>query len=88
MIDERHEPRLADFGLSKLMTEPDVNGNTTTLTSEFKGSLRWMSRERLGFSDHTDSMGVTYESDIWAFGMTVLVRVILHRSCDHPLILF
>lgn len=76
MIDERFEPRLADFGLSKLLTEVDGTC-TATETAGVLGSLRWMARELFD----TDG-GVTCESDIWAFGMTILVSSIDFRSAQ------
>lgn len=69
----RGEPRLADFGLSKLMTE--VQGEMGliiyTFTDALPGSVRWMARELIEATDVTPS--VSCESDIWAFGMTALV---------------
>ncbi|KAI5120533.1 hypothetical protein M0805_004541 [Coniferiporia weirii] len=65
LIDEHFEPRLADFGLSKLLTEASDTA-TATGTAELLGSARWMARELF-----LDSPGVTVESDIWAFGMTL-----------------
>lgn len=62
------EPRLADFGLSKILTEADGT-RTATETAGVLGSLRWMAKE-LFDSDR----GVTCQSDIWAFAMTALVR--------------
>lgn len=37
------------------------------------GSARWRAPEHID-----DSRGVTVEGDIWAFGMTVLVRCLLY----------
>ena len=68
LMDKRGEPRLAGFGLSKLMTE--VQGITTS-----SGSVRWMARELIEAESVAPSF--TRESDIWAFGMTMLVCVLL-----------
>lgn len=62
MIDGDFEPRISDFGLSKLLDEV----NTNTLTQNI-GSVRWTARELL-----MDQHSVTLESDIWAFGMLAL----------------
>ena len=62
MIDSHFEPRISDFGLSKLLDE----ANTNTLTQNI-GSVRWTARELI-----MDQHCVTVESDIWAFGMTAL----------------
>ena len=63
MIDSHFEPRISDFGLSKLLDE----ANTNTLTQNI-GSVRWTARELI-----MDQHCVTVESDIWAFGMVILV---------------
>ena len=44
-----------------------------TLTGALPGSVRWMARELIDATDMVPS--VTCESDVWAFGMTVVVRV-------------
>jgi len=56
-------PRIADFGLARRL------GDTLrlTTTAESAGSLRWMAPEQ--FSGEK----VTTASDVWSFGMTVLV---------------
>lgn len=73
LIDKHLEPRLADFGLSKLMTEFSSDAVTVDLTSTFAGSLRWMARELFTSSEANPT--VTCESDVWAFSMTVVVSV-------------
>jgi serine/threonine protein kinase len=65
LVSDSGVPCLSDFGLSRVLHE--VRGMTTS--SELAGSLRWMSPELL----HDDS-GVSVSSDVWAYGMTVLVR--------------
>jgi len=52
---------LADFGLSRILNE---HGFTTT--AQTQGTARWMAPE-LFRNEKT-----TIESDIWAFGMTML----------------
>lgn len=73
LIDVRGEPRLADFGLSKLMTEVqgEMGPVIHTFTDALPGSVRWMARELIEATDVIPS--VSCESDIWAFGMTTLV---------------
>ena len=64
MIDMYYEPKIADFGLSKLLDEVT---STLTLTQNQFGSVRWSAPELIL------QPGATLESDVWAFGMTILV---------------
>ena len=68
MIDMNYEPKIADFGLSKLLDEVTSTFTATNTGNPF-GSIRWTAPELIL------QPGVTFESDIWAFGMTILVRL-------------
>ncbi|TDL27759.1 kinase-like protein, partial [Rickenella mellea] len=70
LIGDRGESRLADFGLSKLLTEVniDTGGSQPTATQTTLGTIRWMARELL----NGDARGVNCETDVWAYGMTIL----------------
>ncbi|KAH8112908.1 kinase-like domain-containing protein [Phellopilus nigrolimitatus] len=71
LIDERREPHLADFGLSKLLTEVNGDAFGVTQTASFLGSVRWMARELFDFAVEPVPSS-TCESDVWAFGMTMI----------------
>ncbi|KAF8517671.1 kinase-like domain-containing protein, partial [Hysterangium stoloniferum] len=62
LVSDQGIPCLTDFGLSRILG--DTAGLTTS--SNVAGSLRWMSRELLE-NDKVDE-----QSDVWAFGMTVI----------------
>ena len=49
----------------------DARGTTTKTIG---GTVRWMARELVlpDDDDDTAAVPVTYESDVWSFGMTVL----------------
>lgn len=66
LIDHDGQSRIADFGLSQLVTEVNHTNITSTV-----GSIRWMSKEL--FDHGIEDPCVSFESDIWAYGMTVLV---------------
>ena len=51
-----------------------MNQSIMTETASLMGSLRWMAREMFSSPYHT--VGVTMETDVWAFGMTLLVGVL------------
>ncbi|KLO18970.1 kinase-like protein, partial [Schizopora paradoxa] len=72
LIDESFEPRLADFGLSKIVSESKAVGDTITHTQGFFGSIRWTAKELFSSPEEFGPPCVTKESDIWAFGMTIL----------------
>lgn len=69
LVDAGGIPRICDFGISRIMTA----SNSGSKSHGVRGSLRWMSVELFDFSyeykDHTK------ESDVWAFGMTICVRI-------------
>jgi len=56
-------PRIADFGLARRIGD-ELRLTTTTIS----GSTRWMAPEQLS------GQKITTETDIWTYGMTVLVR--------------
>ncbi|KIJ52439.1 hypothetical protein M422DRAFT_26047 [Sphaerobolus stellatus SS14] len=62
LMSDEGIPRFSDFGLSRVHDE----GIGLTTSSEAAGSLRWMAPEL--FSD----VKVSVESDVWAYGMTLL----------------
>ena len=77
MIDEEGNARLTDFGISRML---DARGTTTKTIG---GTVRWMARELVlpDDDDDTAAVPVTYESDVWSFGMTVLE---VHFSLTDP----
>lgn len=69
-------PCLTDFGLSKIVSE--TQGFTTS--AKVGGSSRWMAPELL------EGKKLTIESDVWAYGMTILVSafcIAVHRH-EYP----
>ena len=75
MIDMYYEPKIADFGLSKLLDEVT---STLTLTQNQFGSVRWSAPELIL------QPGATLESDVWAFGMTILVSEVVFFHSFSP----
>ncbi|KIJ27050.1 hypothetical protein M422DRAFT_191484, partial [Sphaerobolus stellatus SS14] len=67
LVSEDGTPCITDFGLSRLLKESGL-----TTSSAVAGSLRWMAPELL------QNEKVTNASDIWAFGMMIIVS--LHPS--------
>ena len=66
LVSNEGLPLLSDFGLSRALP-----GCTTTIptSTSLKGTLRWLAPELV--SD--DVATYTTETDVWAYGMTVLV---------------
>ncbi|KIJ27046.1 hypothetical protein M422DRAFT_127665, partial [Sphaerobolus stellatus SS14] len=73
LVSEDGTPYITDFGLSRLLKE---SGLGLTTSSNAAGSLRWMAPELLRGS----LTKVNKESDVWAFGMTILEVI----SGEHP----
>ena len=81
LVSADGQPLLSDFGISRLMVET----KSFTTTADLKGSFRWMAVELFGLSslesDDLQSAAPqtsTYETDVWALGMTIYVRLILN----------
>ena len=75
---------IMDFGISHMIISTTT---VETATNANKGSLRWQARELL--VDEHESGGVlhhTKQSDIWAFGMTCLVKFAFSWLSIHTLI--
>ncbi|KAI5120415.1 hypothetical protein M0805_006916 [Coniferiporia weirii] len=72
LISSSGEPRICDFGISRMLVESKSLSFGDSTTGDLKGTIRYMSIELLRATDvepHTYSKA----SDIWAFGMTLLV---------------
>lgn len=79
MMSKTDTPLIMDFGISHLLQSTATMETATTST---KGSIRWMAIELFNGSgqgadetDESDSTVHTTQSDVWAFGMTIYVRV-------------
>ena len=62
-------PKLMDFGISHLL---EASATKETATKAAKGSVRWQAPELIEADDPTAEH--TAQSDMWALGMTYLVR--------------
>ncbi|KAL5501096.1 hypothetical protein ACEPAH_9483 [Sanghuangporus vaninii] len=72
LISEFGEPLLCDFGVSRMVVASrSFNFSSSLSGGGLRGTLRFMSKELLQASDLSPT---TYsrDSDVWAFGMTVL----------------
>ncbi|KDQ58145.1 hypothetical protein JAAARDRAFT_34959, partial [Jaapia argillacea MUCL 33604] len=65
LVDDENIPRLADFGLSQIISRSDFT------TVSIGGPCRWMSPEILLSEDESEPP-FTNASDVYAFGMAVL----------------
>ena len=67
-MNDEHKACIADFGLARIL------GETGFTTKSIGGTCRWIAYELVDLSDEEEECvpQVTMESDVWAFGMTVL----------------
>ena len=67
-MNDEHKACIADFGLARIL------GETGFTTKSIGGTCRWMACELVELSEEEEECvpEVTMESDVWAFGMTVL----------------
>jgi len=69
------EPKIADFGFSRVVNEEEDSGKTSTLT----GPIRWMCPESLKNQTYSE------KTDIWMFGCTlyeIIARQVPHAGRD------
>ena len=84
VISSAGVPLIMDFGVSHMIISTTT---VETATDAQRGSLRWQARELLVNETHTDDTPHhTKQSDIWAFGMTCLVKSSFMCVCVHALI--
>ena len=67
LVSHAGTPLVCDFGLSRIVSKQDSKAAITTSTG-LQGSVRWMARELI-----EETEGHTIASDVWAYGMTLLV---------------
>lgn len=77
-------PQICDFGMSRMLAGSGTIGSTTS--GHLRGSARWMAIELLQMNDSSPNPVHTFESDIWAFGMTVHVRMVFYKRLTTVLI--
>lgn len=82
-------PLITDFGISMLLGTSLSQGSTS---GGLKGSARWMApevlRAELNIKEKITPMQEIYRlqlADVWAFGMTVYVRLLLRGPASIPL---
>ena len=68
LVDQNGQPLICDFGISRIFYSSITI--TATTTGAIRGSMRWMAPELI---ETTGNELPTKASDIWAFGMLVLV---------------
>jgi len=71
LISSSGQPLLADFGLSYVVSS--IASMSFGTLNRGGGTLRWMAPELL--VDAEDAIIPTIESDIWAYGMVIYVRL-------------
>lgn len=71
LVGDSGEPLICDFGISRMLNSSlSITGSST---GALRGSARWMAPEL--FDIMVGNACHTKETDVWAFGMTVFVRL-------------
>ena len=70
LISPSFEPMICDFGISRMLASSLVLSSSTQ-HGNLGGSVRWMATELL--EPNSEPKHHTMETDVWAFGMTILV---------------
>ena len=74
LISAAGQPLLTDFGLSRQLIASKSGGSSTS--EELAGSLPWMAPEFFHNShQNLPAVKPNLKTDIWAYGMTVLVSI-------------
>lgn len=69
LISPAGEPLVTDFGISHMLSSSTV----ASLTTGTYGTVRWMAYEQINVDEAQSSTPYTFQTDVWAFGMTILV---------------
>ena len=72
-------PQICDFGISRILAASETHSSKSS--GNLRGSTRWMAIELLKITDSGPHPKHTLETDVWAFGMTIHVRM-LHSICS------
>ncbi|KAF9781245.1 kinase-like domain-containing protein [Thelephora terrestris] len=88
LIDSDHRPRLAEFGLARIIEDSEDSSGDTPWPGDEEGTLRWsapecLHPERFGFGDKSRKRLPSKSTDVYALGMTVLEVVTRRRPFDH-----
>lgn len=73
LISPEGEPLLTDFGISHMLSSSSI----MSLATGTYGTMRWMAYEQINVEDGQATTPYTFQTDVWSFGMTVLVRLSL-----------
>lgn len=71
LLSDSGVPLLTDFGLSRVQESFVSKGYYSTATP--RGSMRWLAYEYFNHPD-AEEFHFSMKTDVWAFGMTLLVR--------------
>ena len=75
LVGPSGEPLICDFGISRILTSTESHFVSTTHNAEPRGSIRWMAIE-LHIPAEGSEPRHSKETDVWAFGMTLYVRLL------------
>ncbi|THH11312.1 hypothetical protein EW145_g736 [Phellinidium pouzarii] len=84
LISQSGDPLLCDFGISNKLSPSQSFSIGSSTTGGIRGTIRYMAKELLkpvekGQTENTHSK----ESDIWAFGMSILELITRKRPFSH-----
>ena len=72
LIDEQRRPRIADFGLARVM-DSQATAINSSMTGDTRGNLRWQAPELLQTNHFgKESYKVTSHSDVYSFACVIL----------------
>lgn len=73
LISPEGEPLVTDFGISHMLSSSSI----VSLATGTYGTMRWMAYEQINVEEGQATTPYTFQTDVWSFGMTVLVRLSL-----------
>jgi len=79
LISPEGEPLVTDFGISHMLSSSTV----ASLTTGTYGTVRWMAYEQINIDEAQTSTPYTFQTDVWAFGMTILELLTLSLPYAH-----
>ncbi|HED53535.1 MAG TPA: tetratricopeptide repeat protein [Phycisphaerales bacterium] len=78
LVQTNGSPKILDFGIARLISDPDSSASSSTVTGELLGTLAYMSPEQLD----ADPGAIDIRTDVYALGVLLYELMAGHPAFD------